>query len=120
MKYKPNNRQKWTSSSPGQDRKQKCRSQVFYMISNQCHNRGKTSVSCIVNIPEVITPSSDKAKLFASLFTSNSMSEDKDHPLPDFHCLTEQNRSNIFITGRTLKSVILRRLAVKIRSHFWS
>lgn len=60
----------------------------FWKFTNPIVNRGKTSVSPIINGPEVITSSSDKAKLFVMNFASNIPLDGKrisPTKLPTFH-----------------------------------
>lgn len=54
----------------------------------------------IINDLDVISSSSDKAKHFASIFSSNSTLDDKGHPLPDFPRLTKHNLTNILLTAQ--------------------
>lgn len=55
----------------------------FWKIANQILDRGKASVSTIINDPEFISSSSDKPNIFASVFASNSILDDIGDPLPD-------------------------------------
>lgn len=52
--------------------------------------------------PEVISSSSDKAKLFAS----NLKLDDKGYPLPDFPHFTELNLRSIFIKAQEVSKLI--------------
>lgn len=52
-----------------------------YLIDWSCSGvTGKVSVPTFINGPEIISSSSDKAKLFAS----NTALDNKGHPFPDF------------------------------------
>lgn len=62
-------------------------------------NRINRSVSSIINVPEVISSSSDNAKLLAMNFACNS-ALDKDHRLADFLTLTEGRHCDISASAR--------------------
>lgn len=81
-------------------------------------NRGKLAVPTIINIPELISSSSDKVKYFASIFVFNSRLEDTVHPLLNFPRLTERSLSSIFILSQDLlKALTLRKpLAQNIKN----
>ena len=70
----------------------------FWRITNKVMNRGKPSIPTIVNGPEILSSSSDKAVLFAQMFSSNSTLDDQGHPLPEFPLCTNINLTNLKIT----------------------
>ena len=70
----------------------------FWRITNRVLNRGKPSIPTIVNGPKILSSSSDKASLFAKMFSSNSTLDDTNHPLPDFPLRTETLISNLKVT----------------------
>ena len=61
-------------------------------------NRGKPSIPTIVNGPKILSSSSDKAILFAQMFSSNSTLDGQGHPLPEFPIRTNINLTNFKIT----------------------
>ncbi|KAI8485267.1 hypothetical protein Bbelb_370140 [Branchiostoma belcheri] len=69
------------------------------MSCNKCWNR-KT------NGPEVLSSSTEKAKLFAKNFAANSTLDDQCCPLPDFPARTENILSNIKISARDVAKLI--------------
>lgn len=75
-------------------------SQEFWMITIKIMNRKKAAVPAIINDPEIVSSSWEKAKLFPSAFYSKSSIDDNHHPLPIFPRFTEQNLGNIFITAK--------------------
>lgn len=68
-----------------------------WKITNTLLNRGKLSGPSIINCPEVISSSSDKAEFFSIIFAFYSMLEDKDHSLLGFPCLMEHKLCDITI-----------------------
>ena len=52
--------------------KERLGSREFWRITNKVLNLGKSPIPTIINGRKVISSSSDKAKLFASIFSSNS------------------------------------------------
>ena len=77
---------------------QRLGSREFWRITNKVMNRGKGSVPTIINGPEVISSSLDKAKLFAMNFATNSTLDDHGHPLPVFPSRTESRLSNFHVS----------------------
>ena len=63
---------------------QKVGSRDFWRITNSVLNRGKSVIPPLFNGPEVLTSASDKAKLFAELFSKISNLDDSGQELPDF------------------------------------
>ena len=70
----------------------------FWRITNRVMNRGKSSIPTIINGPEILSSSLDKARLFAKMFSSNSNLDDSGHPLPDCPIRTNITISNLNIT----------------------
>ena len=70
----------------------------FWRITNSVMNRGKSSIPTIVNGPEILSSSLDKADLFAKMFSSNSTLDDEGHPLPEFPPRTDIDLSNLKVT----------------------
>ena len=68
---------------------EKVGSREFWRITNKILNRGKSPIPSIINGPEIISSSLDKAKLFASIFSANSTLDDSNHPLPEFPSRTD-------------------------------
>ena len=80
----------------------------FWRITNKVMNRGKPSIPTIVNGPEILSSSSDKAILFAQMFSSNSTLDDQGHPLPEFPLRTNINLTNFKITPSDVAKSIRR------------
>ena len=85
---------------------EKLGSREFWRITKKVMGNGKGSIPTIINGPEVIASSSDKAKLFASNFSSNSTLDDQGHSLPDFPPLTDNYLSEVNITARDVGKLI--------------
>ena len=81
-------------------------SREFWRITNKILNRGKSPIPTIINGPEVISSSSDKAKLFGSIFASNSTLDDSNHPLPGFPSCTDSLVSDIKISVKEVSRLI--------------
>ena len=81
-------------------------SREFWRITNKVLNRGKSPISTIINGPEVISSSSDKAKLFARIFSSNSTLDDSNHPLPDFPLQTLHYIHDITVSVKEVSRLI--------------
>ena len=81
-------------------------SREFWRITNKVLNRGKSPIPTIINGPEVISASSEKAKLFASIFSSNSTLDDSDHPLPEFPSRTDCVLSDFRVTVKDVSRLI--------------
>ena len=80
----------------------------FWRITNNVMDRGKPSIPTIVNDPEILSPSSDKAILFSQMFSSNSTFADQGHPLPEFPLRTSINLTNMKITPSDVAKSIRR------------
>ena len=61
---------------------QKLGSQNFWQIANSVLNKGKSAIPPLFNDPEVLSSSSDKAKLFAEKFSKSSNLDGSGIPLP--------------------------------------
>ena len=85
---------------------QKIGSRDFWRIYNNITNKGKSNIPPLINGPEVLTTSKDKAEHFAQKFSSNSTLDDTGHPLPEFEARTHQVLSNICITPKKVATVI--------------
>ena len=85
---------------------QKIGSRDFWRIYNNISNKGKSNIPPLINGPEVLTTSKDKAEHFAQKFSRNSTLDDTGHPLPDFEARTHQVLSNICITPKKVATVI--------------
>ena len=69
-------------------------------------NRRKSSIPTILNGPEIISSSLDKARLFAKIFSSNSVLDDDGRLLPDIPRRTEINLSNLKVTPAEVAKLI--------------
>ena len=85
---------------------QKLGSLDFWRIANSVLNKGKSAIPPLFNGPEVLSSSSDKAKLFAKNFYKNSNLDDSGISLPVFPSRTNLKLHNISITPKMVKSVI--------------
>ena len=80
----------------------------FWGITNSVMNRGKSSIPTIVNGPEILSSSLDKAHLFAKMFSSNSTLDDEGHPLPEFPPRTDIDLSNLKVIPSMVAKFIRR------------
>ena len=85
---------------------QKTGSRDFWRIYNNVMNKGKSIIPPLINGPEVLTTSKDKAEHFAQKFSRNSTLDDSGHPLPEFEARTHQVLNTIRITPKKVASVI--------------
>ena len=85
---------------------QKLGSRDFWPIANSVLNKGKSAIPPLFNGPEVLSPASDKAKLFAKNFSKNSNFDDSGISLPVFPSTTNLKLHNISITPKMVKKVI--------------
>ena len=79
---------------------------TFGGIANSVLNNGKSAISPLFNGPEVLSPVSDKAKLFSKNFSKNSNLDDSGISLPVFPSRTNLKLHNISITPKMVKKVI--------------
>ena len=63
---------------------QKLGSQEFWQIANIVFNKGKSSIPPLFNGPDVLSSTSEKAKLFAENFSKNSNLDYSGISLPVF------------------------------------
>ena len=92
---------------------QKVGSRDFWRICNSILNFSKSSIPPIFNGPEVLTSPSDKAELFAKLFSANSTLDDSGAVLPDFPARTDILLENMRITPSIVASIISKLDAAK-------
>ena len=78
----------------------------FWKISRKVLNSGKASVPTLIHGPEVISSSSEKAKLFAANFASNSTLDDQGHTLPDFPQLTDNQLNKFSVTAKEIGKLV--------------
>ena len=81
-------------------------SREFWRITNKVLGRGKSPIPAIINDPEVLSSSSDKAELFAKMFSSNSTLDDSNNPLPDFPLQTANSISGFKVTVKEVSKLI--------------
>ena len=79
----------------------------FWQIVNSVLNEGKSVIPPLFNSPDVLSPSSDKAKLFAKNFSKNSNLDDSGISLPVFPSRTNLKLDKISITHKKVKMVIM-------------
>ena len=84
---------------------QKLGSRDFWQIANIVLNKGKSAIPPLFNGPEVLSSASDKAKLFANNFSTNSNLHDSGISLPVFLSRTNL-KLHISITPKMVKKVI--------------
>lgn len=99
---------KWcyTQAVQAKIEKKQIGSREFWKIINQIMNGNKAAVPIIINGPEVISSSLDKAKLIASIFALNSTLDDKGHPFSNIPCLTEHDLTNVLISVKEVSRLI--------------
>ena len=85
---------------------QRLGSRQFWKITNSVLHRGKSPIPTLLNGPEVLVSSADKASLFGRMFASNSNLDDLNHPVPLFESRTESALSCLKITVREVRSFI--------------
>ena len=76
-------------------------------IANIVLNKGKSAILPLFSGPEVLSFSSDKAKLFAKNFSKNSNLDDSGISLPVFPSRTNLKLHNISVTPKMIKKVIM-------------
>ena len=84
---------------------QKLGSRDFWQIANSVLNKGRSAIPPLFNGPEVLSSASDKAKLFANNFSTNSNLHDSGISLPVFLSRTNL-KLHISITPKMVKKVI--------------
>ena len=75
-------------------------------IANIVFNKDRSAIPPVFNGPEKLSCASDKAKLFAKLFSKNSNLDDLGISLPVFLSRTNLKLHNISVTPRMVKKVI--------------
>ena len=86
---------------------QKLGSHDFWRIANSVLNKGKSAILPLFNVPEVLSSTSDKAKLFAENFSKNSNLDDSGISLPVFPSRTHLKLHNISVTPIMVKKVTM-------------
>ena len=86
---------------------QKSGSQDFWQIANSALNKGKFAIPPLFNGPEVLSSTSNKAKLFAEDFSKNSNLNDSGISLPVFSSRTNLKLHTISVTPKMVKKVIM-------------
>ena len=82
-------------------------SRDFWRIANSVLNKGKSAIPPLLNGPEVLSSASDKAKLFAKIFSMNSNLDDSGISLPVFPSRTNFKLHNIYLTPKMVKKVVM-------------
>ena len=98
-------------------------SQDFWQIANSILNTGKSALPPLFIGPEVLSSASDKAKLFAEIFSQNSNLDDSGIFLPAYPSRTNLKLHNIFVTPKMVKQVIVNLLCISINlpyDHPWN
>ena len=85
---------------------QKLGSRDFRRIANSVLNKGKFAIPPLLNGQEVLSSTSDKAKLFAKNFSKNSNLTDSGISLPVYPSRTNLKLHNISITPKMVEKVI--------------
>ena len=85
---------------------QKLGSWDFWRIANSVVNKSKSAITPLLNGPEVLSPASGKAKLFAENFPKNSNFDDSGISLPVFPSRPYLKLHNISVTPMMVKQVI--------------
>ena len=85
---------------------QKLDSRDFWRITNSVLNKGKSAIPPLFNGPEVLSSTSDKAKLFATNFSKNSNLDDSGISVPVFPSRTNLKLHKISITPKMVKRII--------------
>ena len=80
---------------------------TFWQIANGVLNKGKSAIPPLFNNLEVLSFTSDKAKLFAENLSKNSNLDDSGISLPVFPSRTNLKLHNISVTPKMVKKVIM-------------
>ena len=86
---------------------QKLSSWDFQQIADSVFNSGKSAILPLLKGPEVLSSASDKAKLFAKIFSKNSNLDVSGISLPIFPSRTNLKLHNISVTPKMVKKVIM-------------
>ena len=101
-----NAKSSYAESVQARIQQQKLGSREFWRITNKILNRGKPPIPALLNGPEILTSSSDKASIFASNFAKNSTLDDSGHPLPVFPSRTDQQLTFFKVTVKDVSKII--------------
>ena len=85
---------------------QKLGSRDFWRIANSVLNKGKSAIPRLFSSSEVLSSGSDKANLFAKIFSKNSNLDDSGVSLPVSLCRANLKLHNISVTPKMIKKVI--------------
>ena len=88
---------------------QKLSCRDFWRIANSVLNKGKSAIPPLFNGPEMLSSASDKATLFAEIFSLNSNLDDSGISLPIFLSRTNLKLLNISVTLKMVRKVIMNR-----------
>ena len=99
LAYANKTKESITSQKPG--------SCDFRRIANSVLNKGKSAIPPLFNGPEVLSSASDKAKLFAKIFSLNSNLDDSGVSLPVFPTRTNLKLHNISIIPKMVRKVVM-------------
>ena len=77
-----------------------------FLFLHECSQQGKSALHPLFNGRWVLSSASDKAKLFAKIFSKNSNLEHSGISLPAFSYRTNLKLHNIFVTHKMVKKVI--------------
>ena len=86
---------------------QKSGSRDFWRIANSVLNKGKSAIPPLFNGPEVLSSTSDKAKLFAENFSKNSNLDDSGISLPVFPSRIHLKLHNFSVSLIMVKKFII-------------
>ena len=86
---------------------QKLGSHDFWRIANSVINKGKSAIPPLFNGPEVLSSTSDTAKLLAENLSKNSNLDDTGISLPVFPSRTNLKLHNICVTSMMVKKFIM-------------
>ena len=97
----------YANKTKGSITPQKVGSHDFWQIANSVLNKGKSAIPHLFNGPEVLSFASDKAKLFAKNFSTNSDLDDSGISLPFLPSRTNLKLHNISVAPKMIKRVIM-------------
>ena len=80
---------------------------LVWRIANSVFNKGKSAIPPLFNGPEVLSSASDKAKLFAEIFSLTSNLDDSGVSLPVFPSRTNLKLHNISVTLKMVRKVVM-------------
>ena len=80
---------------------------LVWRIANSVFNKGKYAIPPLFNGPEVLSSASDKAKLFAEIFSLTSNLDDSGVSLPVFPSRTNLKLHNISVTPKMVRKVVM-------------